>query len=281
MIRRTAHWMLPAALAAALSAQTTAPSAPALEFEVATVRPSPPLGHGGFFRVGQSRSGTNVEFGRQSLKQLIASAYGVKAFQVSGPEWMQKTLFDIQAKAPAGTSAEQVPSMLQALLAERFGLKLHHESKELPGWALVVTKGGAKLTAADPPKPKGHFNTRTSLNGGVLTGQGVTMQQVAEILSRYAGRQVANTTGLEGTYNIEIDVSPEEVANGRLPLVRAMMDSTPRPAPAGAAQTGRGANITGISLFQSIQRYGLKLESHKEMFDILAIDHAEKSPAEN
>jgi uncharacterized protein (TIGR03435 family) len=347
MIRRLASWLLPVIWASSLPAQTTAPSEPAPQFEVATIRSSPPISNGGFFRIGTSRSGSTVEFGRQSLKQLIANAYGVKAFQVSGPEWMGKTLFDVQAKVPEGASPEQVLLMLQALLAERFGLKLHHESKDLPGWALVVAKSGAKLTAADPPgppseqdlakrmadlapgmadvmaraqehakaereakadaaaspsgakaeppKPKGHFNTTSSLNGGVLNGLGVTMQQVAEILSRYAGRQVANATGIEGTYNIRIDVSPDEVANGRAPLARALMDSMPRPAPPAAAPSGgdagsmgplvarggRGADITGISLFQSIQRYGLKLESHKETFDILVIDHTEKTPTEN
>ena len=311
MTRGSACWMLPAAFAASLGAQPTAPPAPPPQFEVASVKPSPPIANGGFFRVGPSRSGTTVEFGRQSLKQLIASAYGVKTLQVSGPEWTNKARFDIEAKVPEGTSGEEVPPMLQALLAERFGLKLHHDSKELPGWAVVVTKGGAKLTAADPPPPpgmgdaaptsgakpespkaKGYFNTRTSLHGGVLTGLGVTMRQLAEILSRYAGRQVTDATGLPGTYNIAIDVSPEEVLNGRLPMVRAMMDSMPRPAPpAPAGEAGGmtpqlarrsgGGDITGISLFQSIRRYGLKLESHKEMFDILVIDHAEKSPADN
>ncbi len=340
---RLAHWMLLAALAASLGAQS-------LQFEVATVKPSPPLTMGsGSFRLGSRRAGSSMSYMHQSLKQLIMEAYAVKDFQISGPEWLASQQFDIEAKLPEGAAAEQIPDMLQSLLAERFGLKLHRESREHQVWALIVTKGGPKLTAADPPgpmtdeerkkqlsnlppaladamaqaqarmkeqaqaqakydaersngaakaqpsKPRGSFNSRTTPNGGLLSGKGVTMAQVAERLTPFAGRLVVDATQLQGTFNIDIDLSPDEAQNGRPPMMRELTARMPPPNPGDAAAGrggdpagapsnplgGRGGDITGISLFQSIQRYGLKLESQKAPVDVLAIDHIEKVPTEN
>src|ERR1039457_5492305 len=80
-----------------------------------------------------------------SLKNILTNAYNVKGYQLSGPKWLDSERFDITAKIPMGATKEQFQLMLQNLLAERFKLTLHHETKELPMYALVVGKGGSKL----------------------------------------------------------------------------------------------------------------------------------------
>jgi uncharacterized protein (TIGR03435 family) len=85
-----------------------------------------------------------------SLSDLIRTAYRMKPYQVSGPDWMASQRFDIMAKMPEGASKDKVPEMLQALLADRFKMTVHRESKEFPAYALVVGKNGPKLKAADP-----------------------------------------------------------------------------------------------------------------------------------
>ena len=135
-------------------------------FEVATVKASAPLDiaavRAGTARIGMKIDSGRVDIGTTSLLRLICSAYRLAAYQVKGPEWLKSTNFDIQAKIPDGGRADQVPEMLQTLLQERFGLKIHHDSKEEPVYGLMVAKGGAKLKQAttesvtppdDSPKP--------------------------------------------------------------------------------------------------------------------------------
>jgi uncharacterized protein (TIGR03435 family) len=131
-------------------AQTPAPL-PA--FEVAAVRPAA-LPTPETFRSGQFRIGTTVDKGRVdfefvSLADLLPYAFGVKSFQVSGPEWMKASRWNIQATLPEGAPQAQVPAMMQQLLADRFQLTIHHEKREQPVYELVVAKGGPKLEAAE------------------------------------------------------------------------------------------------------------------------------------
>src|SRR5215471_2104050 len=127
--------------------------APAAEpaFEVASIKPAPPITalaaqiQSGKLHVGMSIDGARVDIGFVSLADLIPMAYRVKPYQVTGPDWMRQERFDIQAKIPDGVSKDQVPEMMQALLAERFKLAIHHDKKDLPVYALVVGKGGPKL----------------------------------------------------------------------------------------------------------------------------------------
>jgi uncharacterized protein (TIGR03435 family) len=131
-------------------AQTAAP----LAFEVATVKPAPPVDmakmRAGTAHVGTKIDAARVDIGGTSLFRLICTAYRLKPYQVSGPDWMKTSTYDIQAKIPDGMTAERVPEMLQTLLVERFDLKFHRDSKEQPVYALVVAKGGPKLKEAAP-----------------------------------------------------------------------------------------------------------------------------------
>src|SRR5215470_13888301 len=123
--------LVPLSAAALLCAQNPAPT-----FEVATVKlapqMTPDLVISGKMRIGMRTDAGRVEFGFMSLKDLIQSAYEVKPFQVTGPDWMTAQRFDIVAKLPEGATKEQIPQMLQALLAERFALAIHRDNKEVP-----------------------------------------------------------------------------------------------------------------------------------------------------
>src|SRR4051812_40630607 len=130
-----------------------------LAFEVATIKPSAPINaaaitSGQMPHVGTNIQGTRVDIGYESLADLIPQAFDVKPFQVSGPDWLKTERFDIIAKMPDRATKEQMPEMLQALLADRFRLKIHREMRENTVYALVVAKGGPKLKEADPdPAP--------------------------------------------------------------------------------------------------------------------------------
>jgi uncharacterized protein (TIGR03435 family) len=162
-----------------LPAQT--PPAP-LTFEVAAVKPAPPLDPAkivaGKMKIGMNINAGRVDIGSLSLADLIRIAYKVKPYQVNGPDWMGQQRFDIQAKMPEGATKEQVPEMLQALLAERFKLTFHRGAKEHSVYALVVGKTGIKMKEAepDPPAPKPDDPDATPAappgKGGMVFGSG-------------------------------------------------------------------------------------------------------------
>ena len=111
-----------------------APAAAPLTFEVASIK-KPALSiqdqaMQGKLHVGMKVDGARVDFGSMSLADLITTAYKVKSFQISGPDWLKTERFDIMAKLPEGANKDQVPEMLQALLAERFKLTIHRDTKD-------------------------------------------------------------------------------------------------------------------------------------------------------
>ena len=126
-------------------------------FEVATIKPAPPmdpvkiaaaLQAGGKMPVGANVDSHRAEYLYLDLRSLITYAYGVKPYQITGPDWMATTRFDIVAKMPEGSTKDDAPKMLQTLLEDRFKLTMHRDSAEHPVLALVVGKGGPKLTAS-------------------------------------------------------------------------------------------------------------------------------------
>jgi uncharacterized protein (TIGR03435 family) len=124
------------------------------EFEVATIKPAaqptPELFRSGKIHIGMTVDGARVDIGGMPLTTLIQQAYRVKLFQVVAADWMRESRWDILAKLPDGGSQEQIPDMLQALLADRFKLAVHRESKELPVYALEVGKSGLKMKPSVP-----------------------------------------------------------------------------------------------------------------------------------
>jgi uncharacterized protein (TIGR03435 family) len=144
-------------------AQTTAATP---SFEVATIKAAAPpatsIGPGGGMRIamlmgahggpGTSDPG-QITYSNMAIKNLVVDAYGVKTYQVSGPNWMDTERFDIVAKVPKGSSKDDVKLMLQNLLADRFKLTLHREKKDLPMYALVIGKSGPKMKESPPDDP--------------------------------------------------------------------------------------------------------------------------------
>jgi uncharacterized protein (TIGR03435 family) len=146
------------ALACSMAFGQAASDKPKLEFEVATIKPAPPIGNGPI-RIG-STGGPNggdparITYHNSTLRDLLVAAYGVKRNQISGgPEWLDSERFDITAKIPEGTGKDDVKVMLQNLLADRFKAEIHRETKELPIYALIVGKSGPKLKASTVPDP--------------------------------------------------------------------------------------------------------------------------------
>src|SRR5581483_221060 len=151
--------MIPCALLLALAgAVQDAPPRPT--FEVASIKasvdtrnasamPNMPRAADVFQRMrpgSLNRKGNTIILHEYSLLNLISAAYKVKPDQIDGPSWMSETLWDVDAKLPEGVSVDSANEMLQALLAERFGLKAHRETREVSGYDLVVGKSGPKLT---------------------------------------------------------------------------------------------------------------------------------------
>ena len=184
----------------ATSAQaTTAPqsSTAKLEFDVASVRPSAPLDlqklaadmqAGKMPNIGMHINGLRAEYNYLTLKDLVTVAYKVKPVQVTGPDWLGSDHFDIVARMPEGSTKDDAPAMLQALLAERFKLVVHRETKEHPVLALVVGKGGPKMKESpgdappinvDEPLKPGEMQVDTSDGPARMTmnknGMGATM----------------------------------------------------------------------------------------------------------
>ena len=288
------------ALACAAWAQTPA-------FEVASVKISEPitpaLVQSGRAQIGVTIDALNVRITKFSLFDLTTLAYQVKPHQVSGPEWMATERYDIQAKLPEGGKRAQVPAMLQTLLAERFGMRVHRETREFNVYALIVAKDGPRLKAAaadeDPTAPPAG-----QLRGGVALGQGgsmvsagpngtsrttpgangnlhveskkITMAAFANFINRYYDKPVIDMTGLSDSYDLEFDVSGEELRAGArahgaiVPNRRAdgsLAEETPEP--------------SGVSLAASIKKLGLRIESRKAPAEVIVIDKVEKVPTEN
>jgi bla regulator protein blaR1 len=201
-----------------------------------------------------------------TLKFLIIQAYQVRAFQISGgPGWVGTERWDIQAK-PEGIqgrlSSAQETVMVRALLEDRFQLKVHRETKEMPIYAMVVAKDGPKLTAADPSVHGGRTPP------GAWDLKNVNTADLAKHLSEQLWRTVIDRTGLSGNYDIRLEWTPERGEGG--PEAFGLP-----PAPEGA-----GSPSTGPSIFTAIQeQLGLKLESTKGPVEIVVIDRAEKASA--
>lgn len=127
-----------AGIAAALQGQSQGAQP---QFEVASIRPSEPITAQGV-TAGVHIDGAQVRCLLLSLKDYLGIAYKLKEYQIQGPDWLASARFDIVAKLPAGATAEQVPQMIGALLADRFQMKTHRDSKEFPVYSLVVGKAG-------------------------------------------------------------------------------------------------------------------------------------------
>jgi uncharacterized protein (TIGR03435 family) len=212
---------------------------------------------------------------------------------------MAMTRFDISAKIPEGTGREQVPEMLQALLAERLGLKFHRDTKEFPVYALVMGKGTLKIKESAPdPDGGGGDASKTPIdvtatgersgatislgpgsyftfNDGRFEGRKLTMVSFADLLARFMDRPVVDMTELKGHYDFQFNVTPEDF---RSMMIRAAIAGGVSLPPEARRLL---ADASDESLHAGIQGLGLKLDARKAPLEVLVVDHAEKTPSEN
>ena len=144
------------------------PAAPPA-FEVASVKPAPPPADPDELRVQIGGDPGMIDYENVSLKMMIARAYEMKEFQISGPDWLETARFDILAKVPPNAPKGQTPLMLQNLLAERFKLKVHREQKVMPVYAMVVAKGGLKVKPLEG-EPEGRMSLMMRPKGRQMSG---------------------------------------------------------------------------------------------------------------
>jgi len=201
-----------------------------------------------------------------ALLDLIAAAYRVRATQVSGPAWLSDRSFDIEAKVPEGTPKEELNAMLQSLLEERFGLKVHRDTRTGQGFALVVGKNGPKLKPAEPPPAPAQVQARMEAmqkrmqenreSGTPLVGlsranfPSIATEQLAFQLERFAEAPVVDKTGLTGKYSVTIE-------------------------------TWKNADVPGGTIYDAVEKLGLKLEPRKVTVETVVVDHVSKTPTAN
>ncbi len=259
----------------------------ASKFEAASVKRS--QGDNTYMGVRRLSHGL-VVIENMPLKALMGVAYQRREgwFEISGaPGWMDSEGYEISARAAGDASNEQMYPMLQALLRDRFQLKLHRETRNLPLYALVVAKGGLKLrnpkpgncfagaAGTEPPPvpgaplvlPCGSITVSLAPFGLQIKGNRTSMQSLALILAGVLGRTVVDRTQFSGTFDIDLEFTPDDAVAG-IPG-RGMPGSLPTALPSG--------DSAGPSLFSAMQeRVGLRLESARGPVTVFVIDHVEQ-----
>jgi uncharacterized protein (TIGR03435 family) len=257
------------------------------EFEVASIKPAPPRPP---FAVANGlvhfRADADLfDASNQTLASLISFAYGIGYSRISGPGWMSDQEFAIEAKLPTGSTKEQIPEMLQKLLADRFRLSLHRDQKEEAVFELVVDRQGLKLkpSAADESDAgcesrPGQIACRAMTLGhlaGYLSGLAKVSERMAARgltgpVDNRLDRSVVDQTGLAGVYDFDLQWVPS--------------DGLPAGSPGASAADGfppRDPAAKADSIFGALEAKGLRLQPARHSFDILVIDHVERLPSEN
>jgi uncharacterized protein (TIGR03435 family) len=279
-----------------LAIAQTAP--PRLEFEVASIRPAAPLDAS--VKIGMHIDGSQVRFTSLSVRDCMRLAWQVKDYQIVGPDWTGTDRWDITAKLPVGAKSDQAPDMLQKLLVDRFGITFHHDKREFAVYALVPAKGGLKLTETAPDAasdnaavPKSGLNVSASGSAaGVfvdlgqgswysfadnkLVGHKLTMERIADALSRYMDKPVVDMTGAPANtyYDVSFAITADDY---RTMLIRVAIRSGVSLPP----EAVRLADAPTDSLAAAMEATGLRMESRKAPLDVMVIDHVEKAPTEN
>jgi uncharacterized protein (TIGR03435 family) len=256
----------------AICAITTLTAADQPKFEVASVKRT----DRGIIK--NSLGPGTVTLKGDPLKIVLMEAFKVKSYQIVGPSWLDEDCFEIVAKMPEGATSDQIPAMLQALLAERFKLVAHKEDRPRPVYALVVEKGGPKFQEASTNfRSMGPRSGLMFFRAGTASGYkgSMTMATLARFLANSLDRPVHDFTGLTGTYDIDLSWAPDPVLDRPSPFSEATRAAS---ADAGiylpAAPTATVFNAIRDSL-------GLRLEPRKEPVEMLVIDHVERVPIEN
>ncbi len=263
-------------MAAVLSAQVVKSDGPKPRFEVATVKPNKSGESGASLgpRPGGRLHGTN-----QTARNLIRGAFNLQPYQmIGGPDWMDSDRFDIVAKAADAdldakgmlVAPQEYMLRLQSLLEDRFQMATHWETRELPVYSLVVANAGTlgpKLKAhtgdcdrarnAGPPSPESPavncgLRVNMSATSGKMTGVGISLEAFARNLSSGTGRYVVDKTSLTGSFDLDLEFTPDQ-----------------------------SPETSGPSLFTAMQeQLGLKLEAQRAPVEVLVIDRLERPTAD-
>jgi uncharacterized protein (TIGR03435 family) len=179
-----------------------------------------------------------------SIKNIAKAAYGIQDVQFSGAAWLDEDRYDIDAKANSRASGKELVEMLQTLLADRFKLTLHRETRQVPGYALVVAKSGLKI------KPSDNENTTENESASKFTANHIDMPRLARLCERVLKQPVIDDTHLAGGYDFILEYSKDGDPN--LPTI-----------------------FTAVT-----EKLGLKLEPRKLPVEVVVVDHAER-PSDN
>ncbi|MBV8728220.1 MAG: TIGR03435 family protein [Acidobacteriia bacterium] len=220
-----------------------APDAP--RFEVASVKPTSPDQLNGSSG-GKSGNG-RLTMNNVTLKRCIMGAFGIGPNQIAGgPPWLDSDRYEIAAVAEKPVGDKELNLMLQSLLAERFQLRVHRETRMVAAYVLGVAKNGPKL---QPSRNNKDASTRSGHSR--IEAKGITMKRLAEVLSRQMDLPVVDQTGIEGSFDLTLEWAPDGAADG------------------------------GPSIYTAFQeQLGLRLSSRKMPVEMLVIDHVER-PSEN
>ncbi|HEY2383543.1 MAG TPA: TIGR03435 family protein [Terriglobia bacterium] len=233
----------------------------------------PPAFDAASVKIHKGGGGTTREIGPGSLRylnitlgELITMAYGGKTYQIAGPDWAVNNAssdrYDIIAKADGNVPPDQIRRMIGPLLAERFNLEFHRETREMPVYALTVLRGGPKFKEGDG----GESNVGPDGKGGI-SFKNYPMDALVTLLSNMpaVGRSVVDRTGLGGKYTFTANLfeTPSGIADVK-------------------AAVGADGDPVSSPVFSNVQlQLGLKLEAMKSPIDMIVIDHVEKTPTEN
>jgi uncharacterized protein (TIGR03435 family) len=224
-----------------------------------------------------------IVFTNVTLASVLLRAYDVKSYQLSGPDWLSSSRYDVTAKIPPGATKEQFNLMLQGLLADRFHLVLHHETKQLRGYELVQGKTEPKLKQStevgpdveptEAPKTDANGFPRLSAPGlvmmegvrgtavvSLLTARAQPLSALTELLSKEFRLPVTDKTGLSGKFDFTLEFAPQ----------------TPGALPPESPDDSASNLVSAVP-----QQLGLKLEPRNVAVDILIVDSADKIPTEN
>ena len=223
-----------------------------------------------------------VRFRHVTLQLLLMKAWQTKAYQIIGPKWIEtEERYDIVAKLPESADRKLVPLMLRTLLAERFRLRIHEESRQLTVFKMLATQGDSKLkkTVAVPPPQDENGGVSISglaeaeslgktvrgvqYGGGKLRAGDVTLVALADFLSGLLEYPVFDHTGIPGSYDFDLSVAPTDVA-------ARWSDFYP-------AEASNGSE----SIFAALRQYGLKLQKGMSQVSVIVIDHVEREPTPN
>ena len=238
------------------------PAEPAPAFEVASVKANAAGAGGagpGRGRETVTPSPAGITMKNVHLKSVIQWAYHLQAIQVSGPAWLDDNRYDIVAKTAGEVPTDQQRVMMQTLLAQRFKLVCHPETKDMPAYVLTVAKGGHKMKKAES---EGEMEVKPGgSNRMVASFSKVTVAQLAEFASSPLQGVVVDQTGLKGGYDFTLDLS--QLMGGG--------DFKP---------TGIDDMIT-LFIQAAKEQLGIIIEQKKVPAELLIVEHAEKIPVEN